>query len=175
MEAKGGCQKLEDNFLTHTDESGKAKMVDVTEKRITRRTARGYGEIHMKKSTLDLVKTNNIKKGDVLAVARVAGILAAKSTHMVIPMCHPLLLTSIKVDFNINEKESMIEIYSEVSLDGKTGVEMEALHVVSTAALTIFDMCKAAEHTMEIGKICVVSKEGGKTGTWKNKNYFKDV
>ncbi len=161
--------------MTHLDEAGKACMVDVSDKESTKRTARAYGEICMKRSTLELIKSNNIKKGDVLAVARVAGILAAKSTHMVIPMCHPLLLTSIKVDFKINDEDSKIEIYSEVSLNGKTGVEMEALHVVSTAALTIFDMCKAAEHTMEIGKIQVITKEGGKSGSWKNKNYYKDI
>jgi len=161
---------LEDNILSHVDDSGKARMVDVTDKEITRRTARAYGEIHMKSSTLELVKNNALKKGDVLAVARVAGIMAAKSTHMMIPMCHPLLLTSIKVDFKINENESKIEIFSEVSLKGKTGVEMEALQAVSTAALTIFDMCKAAEHTMEIGSIVVLTKEGGKSGSWKNEN-----
>ncbi len=172
---KGGCQKLADNILTHLDEQGKARMVDVTDKNITKRKARAYGEIRMKASTLDMIRNNNIKKGDVLAVARVAAVMAAKNTHMVIPMCHPLLITSIKVDFVINDNESKIEIYSEIGLDGKTGVEMEALHAVSTAALTIFDMCKAAEHTMEIGRICVVTKEGGKSGEWKNVNYFKDI
>ncbi len=161
---------MEDNILSHVDDSGKARMVDVTDKEITRRTARAYGEIHMKSSTLELVKNNALKKGDVLAVARVAGIMAAKSTHMLIPMCHPLLLTSIEVDFKINDNESKIEIYSKVSLAGKTGVEMEALQAVSTAALTIFDMCKAAEHTMEIGSIVVLTKEGGKSGSWKNEN-----
>lgn len=161
---------MEDNILSHVDETGKARMVDVSDKADTKRVARAYGEICMKTTTLELIKSNSIKKGDVLAVARVAGILAAKSTHMLIPMCHPLLLTSIKVDFKINEGDSKIEIYSEVSLSGKTGVEMEALQAVSTAALTIFDMCKAAEHTMEIGSIMVLSKEGGKSGYWENKN-----
>ncbi|MBI9100269.1 MAG: cyclic pyranopterin monophosphate synthase MoaC, partial [Spirochaetaceae bacterium] len=118
---------MEDKKLSHVDDSGKARMVDVTDKSETKRIARAYGEIAMKRSTLELVKTNSINKGDVLAVARVAGILAAKNTHMLIPMCHPLLLTSIKVDFKINEEESKIEIFSEVALSGKTGVEMEAL------------------------------------------------
>ena len=161
---------MEDKKLSHVDDSGKARMVDVTDKSETKRIARAYGEISMNSSTLELVKTNSINKGDVLAVARVAGILAAKNTHMLIPMCHPLLLTSIKVDFKINEEESKIEIFSEVGLSGKTGVEMEALQAVSTAALTIFDMCKAAEHTMEIGSIVVLSKEGGRSGNWVNDN-----
>jgi len=161
---------LEDKNLSHVDDAGKARMVDVTDKKDTKRVARAYGEIHMKHETLELVKSNSIKKGDVLAVARVAGIMAAKSTHMLIPMCHPLLLTSIQVDFKINDRESKIEIYSEVALSGKTGVEMEALQAVSSAALTIFDMCKAVEHTMEIGSIVVLTKEGGKSGSWRNEN-----
>ena len=166
---------MEDKILTHVDDAGKARMIDVTDKENTRRIARAYGEIHMKKSTLELVKNNSLKKGDVLAVARVAGIMAAKNTHLLIPMCHPLLLTAISVDFKINDNKSTIEIYSEVALSGKTGVEMEALQAVSTAALTIFDMCKAAEHTMKIGSIVVVTKEGGKTGFWKNENFNKVV
>ncbi|MBN2656968.1 MAG: cyclic pyranopterin monophosphate synthase MoaC [Spirochaetales bacterium] len=145
-------------------------MVDVGHKDDTRRVARASGEIRMKRETLELVKSNAMKKGDVLAVARVAGIMAAKQTHALIPMCHPLLLTSVKVDFIINDEESKIEIFSEAALTGKTGVEMEALQAVSTAALTIFDMCKAVEHTMEIGAIRVVSKEGGKSGVWRNVN-----
>lgn len=161
---------MADNILSHIDEAGKAQMVDVTEKKDTKRIAQAYGEIRMKASTLELIKSNSIKKGDVLAVARVAGIMAAKNTHLLIPMCHPLLLTSIKVDFTINDSESKIEIYSQVALSGKTGVEMEALQAVSSAALTIFDMCKAAEHTMEIGAIKVLTKEGGKSGKWRNEN-----
>lgn len=161
---------MADDKLTHTDEAGKACMVDVTHKEDTKRIARAYGEIKMKRETLELVKSNSLKKGDVLAVARVAGIMAAKNTHNLIPMCHPLLLTSIKVDFEINDEDSKIEIFSEVALSGKTGVEMEALQAVSTAALTIFDMCKAVEHTMEIGSIVVLSKEGGKSGKWRNEN-----
>lgn len=161
---------MEDNKLTHTDESGKARMVDVTDKADTKRIARASGEIRMKPETLELVKSNAMKKGDVLAVARVAGIMAAKQTHALIPMCHPLLLTSVKVDFEIDDENSKIVIFSEVALSGKTGVEMEALQAVSTAALTIFDMCKAVEHTMEIGEIKVLSKEGGKSGKWRNDN-----
>ncbi len=157
-------------MLSHIDDNGKARMVDVTDKDITKRIARAYGEIKMKSSTLELVFTNSMKKGDVLAVARIAGIMAAKNTHLLIPLCHPLLLTSIKIDFKINKDDSKIEIYSEVALSGKTGVEMEALQAVSTAALTIFDMCKAVEHTMEIGSIVVITKEGGKSGVWKNEN-----
>jgi cyclic pyranopterin phosphate synthase len=159
-----------DEVLSHIDDNGKARMVDVTDKDITKRIARAYGEIKMKSSTLELVFTNSMKKGDVLAVARIAGIMAAKNTHLLIPLCHPLLLTSIKIDFKINKDDSKIEIYSEVALSGKTGVEMEALQAVSTAALTIFDMCKAVEHTMEIGSIVVITKEGGKSGVWKNEN-----
>jgi len=159
-----------DKILSHIDERGKAKMVDVGQKDDTRRVARASGEIRMKRETLELVKNNTMKKGDVLAVARVAGIMAAKQTHALIPMCHPLLLTSVKVDFHLNDGESKIEIFSEVSLMGKTGVEMEALQAVSTAALTIFDMCKAVEHTMEIGAIRVLSKEGGRSGSWRNQN-----
>lgn len=161
---------MADRELSHTDEAGKARMVDVSEKADTKRVARAYGEVKMKPATLELVKNNAMKKGDVLAVARVAGIMAAKETSRLIPMCHPLLLTSVKVDFQFLDSESKIAIYSEVALTGKTGVEMEALQAVSTAALTIFDMCKAVEHTMEIGSIMVLSKEGGKSGNWKNEN-----
>ena len=157
--------------LTHFDESGRAKMVDVTEKGVTAREAVALGSIHMKPETMKLVQQGEIKKGDVLAVAQVAGIMGAKRTPDIIPMCHPLLLTGVKLSFNIDggpDKRglSTINISASVKTKGQTGVEMEALTAVSTAALTIYDMCKAADKDMIIGNVYLQSKKGGKSGEY---------
>jgi cyclic pyranopterin phosphate synthase len=152
--------------LTHFNEEGRARMVDVSGKAETARVAVACGEIRMKPETLALVKEGLMAKGDVLAVSQVAGIMGAKKTSDIIPMCHPLLLSGIDVSFKINDQESKIEIQVTVNNSGQTGVEMEALTGVSVAALTIYDMCKAAEKDMVIGDICLVSKSGGKSGNY---------
>ncbi len=154
--------------FSHIDRNGKVKMVDVSEKKITQRTARAVGEIKMQPSTLKMIKDGDIKKGAVMETARIAGITGAKKTSDLIPMCHPLLLSSIKVDFNLNF-EDKIEIKSEVKNSGQTGVEMEALTAVNLAALTIYDMVKAVDKTMEIGKIKLLYKAGGKSGIYERK------
>ncbi len=150
--------------LTHLDEQGQASMVDVTAKPETERVAVAAGEVVMRPQTLALIREGNIKKGDVLGAARIAGIMAAKRTHELIPLCHPLLLTKVAVDFQFNEVESKIEIIATVKTRGQTGVEMEALTAVSVAALTIYDMAKAVEKTMRIENIRLLRKEGGKSG-----------
>lgn len=152
--------------LTHIDERGKAKMVDVTAKDTTERIAVAKGKVLMKKETLDLIMANEVKKGDVLAVARVAGIMAAKKTAGLIPLCHPLNLTSVEVDFNVIQEEAAVEITATAKVASQTGVEMEALTAVSTAALTVYDMCKAADKGMTITDIRLVKKTGGKSGTF---------
>ena len=148
--------------LTHMNEQGRARMVDVSEKDRTKRTATAYGKICMKKETLERITHYEIKKGDVLAVAQVAGIMAAKRTFETIPMCHPLMLTGADVDFRVVEEG--IEIRMTVKTTGQTGVEMEALNGVSAAALTIYDMCKAIDRGMTVEKICLLEKDGGKSG-----------
>ncbi|MFL0798404.1 MAG: cyclic pyranopterin monophosphate synthase MoaC [Cellvibrionaceae bacterium] len=150
--------------LTHTDASGQASMVDVSEKAATVREARAGARISMQPETLELVKNNALKKGDVLSVARIAGIQAAKQCSNLIPLCHPLALSKVAVDFEINENDSCIDIVSYCKLTGQTGVEMEALTAASVAALTIYDMCKAAELTMEIGNVHLLEKSGGRRG-----------
>lgn len=155
--------------FTHFNENGRAWMVDVTEKNITYREAEASAYVEMKKETLNLIKSGGIKKGDVLSVAQVAGIMGAKKTPELIPMCHPLLLTGINIEFNISENENRIYIKSTVKLSGKTGVEMEALTAVSIAALTIYDMCKAADKEMLIGDIKLLRKSGGKSGEFIRK------
>ena len=151
--------------LTHINEQGRARMVDVSEKNITLRTAEAYGVIHMYKETVEMIKSGGIKKGDVLAVAQVGGIMAAKRTSDIIPMCHPINTTGIDISFNINSDN--IEIFSRVKCKGETGVEMEALTAVSAAALTIYDMCKALQKDMVISEIKLISKTGGKSGDYK--------
>ena len=150
--------------LTHFNEQGRAKMVDVTEKAVTHRTAVAAGEVHMSPGTLEKIKAGTLKKGDVLAVAQVAGIQAAKHTWELIPMCHPLPLTGIDITFALTEDPCMVEIRAAVTCTGVTGVEMEALTGVSTALLTIYDMCKAVDKGMELGEIHLVEKTGGKSG-----------
>ncbi len=150
--------------LTHVDEEGRVCMVDVGGKADTERMAVARGEVTMRPETLRLIAEQGVPKGDVLAVAQVAGIMAAKRTPDLIPLCHPLLLTKVDVEFRINEEASRIEIIAVVRCQGKTGVEMEALTAVSVAALTIYDMAKAVEKTMRIGDIHLVRKSGGKSG-----------
>lgn len=152
--------------LTHIDERGKARMVDVTDKGETERVAVAKGSVVMKKSTLDLILANEVKKGDVLGVARVAGIMAAKKTGELIPLCHPLNITSVEVEFEPKEGLPGIEITATAKVSSKTGVEMEALTAVSVAALTIYDMCKAADKGMRLTEIRLVKKTGGKSGTF---------
>ena len=154
--------------LTHLDKNGNAIMVDVSEKEITHRTAIACGKIMVSQEILASIKENTNKKGDVLAVARVAGIMAAKRTSELIPLCHLLMLTKCTVDFTINEEEKYIEAICTVKTDGKTGVEMEALTGVQIALLTIYDMCKAIDKKMVITDVHLRAKSGGKSGefTW---------
>ena len=152
--------------FTHFDDDGKAVMVDITEKNVTERTAVATGEIVMNKETLEAVKRGNIKKGDVLGVARIAAIMAAKQTQSLIPMCHNILLTNAKIEFSFDDEGNKILIKSTVKTTGKTGVEMEALTMVSIAGLTIYDMCKSMDKSMVIGVIRLVEKHGGKSGDW---------
>ncbi|HNT74690.1 MAG TPA: cyclic pyranopterin monophosphate synthase MoaC [Anaerolineae bacterium] len=150
--------------LSHLDAEGRLRMVDVGDKPDTERVAAARGEIRMRPETLRLIVENGLPKGDVLTTAQVAGILAAKQTPHLIPLCHPLLLTKIDVDFEVDEAAARIIITATVRTHGKTGVEMEALTAVSVAALTIYDMAKAVEKTMRITDIRLVSKHGGKSG-----------
>ena len=150
--------------FTHFDESGRARMVDVGEKADTERRAVARGEVHMRPETLAMVKEGRMAKGDVLAVAQVAGIMAAKRTHELIPMCHPLMLTSVGLSFQLDEPQGIISIEATVKTTGKTGVEMEALTAVSVAALTIYDMCKAVEKGMKIQNVRLAHKSGGRSG-----------
>jgi cyclic pyranopterin phosphate synthase len=155
--------------LTHIDETGQARMVDVGEKSITNREALAGGQITMQPETLVLIKKNQISKGDVLATARIAGIMAAKKTAELIPLCHPLQITSIQIEFGWLQlgTDTGITIEVRVKNAGKTGVEMEALTAVSVAALTIYDMAKAVDKSMTIGKICLLEKRGGESGEYK--------
>lgn len=150
--------------LTHIDEQGQIQMVDVGGKPDTERVAVARGEVQMKPETLRLIAQNGLPKGDVLTTAQVAGIMAAKNTASLIPLCHPLLLTRVDVQFEIDEPASRIAITATVCTRGPTGVEMEALTAVSVAALTIYDMAKAVEKTMRINHIRLLKKSGGKSG-----------
>ena len=152
--------------LSHTDAQGLALMVDVGAKSVTEREAIATGHISMHPDTLRLITTGQIPKGAVLAVARVAGIMAAKKTPELIPLCHPLLISSVRVACTPDEERGQIEIEARVKVSGKTGVEMEALTAVSVAALTIYDMCKAVEKDMTISDISLKHKSGGKSGTY---------
>ncbi|MCB1666205.1 MAG: cyclic pyranopterin monophosphate synthase MoaC [Pseudomonadales bacterium] len=153
--------------LTHLDAQGNARMVDVGGKAITSRSATATAVVSMLPDTLALIRSGAHKKGDVLAVARIAGIQAAKKCSDLIPLCHPLMLNSVKVDFELDDATNQVRISATCSLDGKTGVEMEALTAVSVAALTIYDMCKAVDKGMVIGPICLEEKLGGKSGHYQ--------
>jgi cyclic pyranopterin phosphate synthase len=153
--------------FTHLDESGAARMVDVSDKNITTREAMAEGTVRMEPATLALILKGEAKKGDVLAAARLAGIMAAKKTHELIPLCHPLMITKAEVQFAPDEAQSRITVTARVKVDGKTGVEMEALTAVSVACLTIYDMCKAVDRGMRITDIRLREKSGGKSGDWR--------
>lgn len=150
--------------LTHINPEGRARMVDVTEKSETRRVARAEASVSMQSETLKLIQTGGVKKGDVLAVAQVAGIMAAKRTPDLIPMCHPLLLTAVDISFHFEEEDARLVITAEVVTTGKTGVEMEAMTAASVAALTVYDMCKAVDRWMTIDGVRLLEKSGGKSG-----------
>ena len=152
------------NKLTHLDEHGRVSMVDVGHKPDTERIAVARGEVHMKKETFDLIRDGQIKKGDVLTVAQIAGITASKRTSDLIPLCHPLPLSKVNVDLMLDEALPGVVITATAKVTGKTGVEMEALTAVSVAALTVYDMAKAAEKTMKIQNIRLVEKHGGQSG-----------
>jgi cyclic pyranopterin phosphate synthase len=153
--------------LTHIDASGAARMVDVGQKPITERIAVAGGRIEMLPKTLKLLEQGSHKKGDVLAVARIAGIQAAKKCADLIPLCHPLMLTSVEVSFRMDSDASCVHIEARCKVSGQTGVEMEALTAASVAALTIYDMCKAVDRGMEIQGLGVLEKHGGKSGSWQ--------
>lgn len=153
--------------LTHFDAGGNARMVDVADKAVTERVAQAEGWVTMQAATLDLIARGDHKKGDVLAVARIAGIQAAKKCSDLIPLCHPLMLASIKVDFELDTDRQRVHILARCKLAAQTGVEMEALTAVSVAALTIYDMCKAVDKGMQIDGIRLLSKSGGRSGDWQ--------
>ena len=152
--------------LTHIDKNGASRMVDVSNKEITERIAVAHASVAMNAQTFSLIMDKQVAKGDVLEVARVAGIMAAKKTSELIPMCHPLNINSVKIDYSDNSKDT-IEITAEVKITAKTGVEMEALTAVSVCALTIYDMCKSADKSMLISDIYLARKTGGKSGAFK--------
>ena len=153
------------NF-THFNQDGEAIMVDVSQKDITMRIAIAEGSIKVNQEVFRSIKEQTNKKGDVLAVARIAGIMAAKKTSDMIPLCHPLFITKVTIDFELDEDNYMIKAIATTKVNGKTGVEMEALHAVSVTLLTIYDMCKAIDKSMEIADIRLLHKEGGKSGVY---------
>ena len=155
--------------FSHIDDEGRVRMVDVTAKKPTVRTAVAGGMIHMNPETLDLIQRHKVKKGNVLETARIAGVMAAKKTSELIPMCHPLNITHIQVDFTPDAPASSIDIQATVRAIDQTGVEMEALSAVSVAALTIYDMCKSHDKAMTISKIRLLKKSGGKSGAYIRK------
>ena len=150
--------------FTHFNEEGRAKMVDVGEKPVSRRTAVAAGRVLVNEATFALIRSGGMKKGDVLTVAQIAGIMGAKRTPDLIPMCHPILMDGIDLELKLDENRLSVEIFATVSCDGRTGVEMEALTAVSTAALTVYDMCKAVQKDMVITDIRLVKKTGGVHG-----------
>lgn len=152
--------------LTHFDERGNAAMVDVGDKDITERTATAAGTVTMQAATMKLIVDGGVKKGDVLSVARLAGIMGAKKTPDLIPLCHPLALTSVKVELSCDPERNAVDIEATCKLKGRTGVEMEALTAVSVAALTVYDMCKAVDRGMTLENIRLTHKAGGKSGDW---------
>ena len=150
--------------FTHFNEEGRARMVDVGAKAETERVAVAAGRVIVNRETFELIKQGGMKKGDVLGTAQIAGIMAAKKTSDIIPMCHPLMLSGVDIRFELNEDIPAVEIRAEVKCRGNTGVEMEALTAVSAAALTVYDMCKAVQKDMIIDRVCLLSKTGGKSG-----------
>ena len=162
-------ERTDAGALSHLDESGKAKMVDIGEKAVTARVARAEAVLSMSPSTLDMIASGSNPKGDVFSTARIAGIMAAKKTHEMIPLCHPLKIDSISIEIEVDHDSSTITVISEVRATDRTGVEMEALHAAGIAALTIYDMCKAAERGIEITSLRLSYKSGGKSGTWERR------
>ena len=156
--------------FTHFNEHGGAKMVDVGDKEISHRTARAGARVLVNENTFSLIKSGGMKKGDVLNVARIAGIMGAKRTPDIIPMCHPIMMNGIDMELFLDEKRLAVEIYATVKCDGKTGVEMEALSAVSIAALTVYDMCKAVQKDMVITDVRLISKRGGVHGDYKRED-----
>jgi cyclic pyranopterin phosphate synthase len=156
--------------LTHLDESGAANMVDVSDKEVTARTAQAEGCVVMAPETVEIILRGDAKKGDVLGTARLAGIMAAKRTQELIPLCHPLLLTKVSVDCVLDESLPGVRVTAEVRVSGQTGVEMEALTAVSVACLTIYDMVKAVDRAMRIEGVRVLEKSGGRSGTYRAKS-----
>lgn len=155
--------------LTHFNDEGRARMVDVSEKNITHRIAIAKGKISMEKETLEVILSGKMKKGDVLGTAQIGGIMGAKQTSNLIPMCHNIMISSLDIAFEIDEEDSSITIIATAKTDSKTGIEMEAMTAVSVAALTIYDMCKAIDRSMIIHDIQLVEKSGGKSGTYRLK------
>jgi cyclic pyranopterin phosphate synthase len=153
--------------LTHLDATGAANMVDVSDKNVTSRTAVAEGAVVMEPATLDLIRQGDAKKGDVLGTARLAGIMASKRTHELIPLCHPLLLSKVRVECTLDEALPGVRVSAEVRVSGQTGVEMEALTAVSVACLTIYDMVKAADRGMRIEGVRLTMKSGGRSGTYQ--------
>lgn len=153
--------------LTHINEEGRARMVDVSEKAETAREAVAYGCVYMNKDTLERIRDGKIKKGDVLSVAQVGGIMGAKSTPSIIPMCHPIMISGCDLSFSLDFEKLKVEITAVVKNVGQTGVEMEALTAVSVAALTIYDMCKAIDKEMVISEVMLIKKIGGKSGLFE--------
>lgn len=156
--------------FTHFNDQGRAKMVDVGEKNITRRTATAMARVLVNENTFALIESGGMKKGDVLTVAQIAGVMGAKHTPDLIPMCHPILMDGIDLKLSLCRERLSVEIMATVSCDGRTGVEMEALTAVSTAALTVYDMCKAVQKDMVISDICLLEKTGGVHGDFHRKD-----
>ncbi len=157
------------NSLTHFDQNGQAHMVDVAEKSETKRIARASGRIRMQATTLQIISSGTAGKGDVLGVARIAAIQASKRTAELIPLCHPLYLTQVTVEFNLDQKNTAVECVVTAATFGRTGVEMEALTAVSVALLTIYDMCKAVDRGMTLTDIRLLEKQGGRSGHWQSR------
>lgn len=153
--------------LTHVDEAGRARMVDVGDKPVTRRLAVASAQVRMRLETLEMIRANDFAKGDVLGVARIAGIQAAKRCDELIPLCHSLPLDDLSVEFDLRDDLPGVQITASARVSAKTGVEMEAMTAASVAALTIYDMCKGVDRGMEIGSVCLMRKEGGRSGIWE--------
>lgn len=156
--------------FTHLDEKGKAQMVDISHKKQTNRLARAYGRVKVSPDTYTSIKEGYGPKGDIFSVAKIAGIMATKKTHELIPLCHPLSISHIDVDFRFNDKDHLVEIISTVKTTGQTGVEMEALVCVTHVALTVYDMCKAIDKGIELGPFYLLEKEGGKSGRYERQD-----
>lgn len=156
--------------LTHINEQGKAEMVDVSTKKTTVRIAEAYGQVIVSPSLYKKIKANNVEKGDVLTTAKIAGIQAGKKTSELIPLCHNIFISKLNINFNLNDNNNLIEIFSYAKTEGVTGIEMEALTAVSIAALTIYDMCKAYDKSIIISEIKLLKKSGGKSGLFERKD-----